>query len=233
LALLAHKLSERARELDPLEFVLPLTSFAAGSVDIISFAKLGGIFASAMTGNLAFMALYCSAGAIYSAIGSLIALLGFSLGACAGTLLTRDRPAPSAVTTLLITETIFLSAVVLLWFCASHRNGRPSTDVLILILSSAMGLQSICGKKINLSNIPTVVFTSTLTNIVIAVTEILARGKTGLPADTKRQIIAFCMYFIGAFTAGLFSFGNFSIIIVLPLTAAAVALGIHMSKTVQ
>lgn len=230
---LAHKLGSSVRELDPLEFVLPLTAFAAGSVDIISFASLGGIFASAMTGNLAFLAFYSATGSLYSAIGSFLALLGFTLGACAGTLLTRGRPNHKAISILLITETILLSATAFLWFCASHRNGRPSTDVLILILSSAMGLQSICGKKINLSNIPTVVFTSTLTNIVISLTDFLARGKTAFPADTKRQLVSFCAYFIGAFTAGLFALFELSIIILLPLTAAILALGIHISSTVK
>jgi len=32
--------------------------FAAGAVDIISFATLGGVFASAMTGNFALLAYY-------------------------------------------------------------------------------------------------------------------------------------------------------------------------------
>ncbi|OYV29669.1 MAG: hypothetical protein B7Z81_07265, partial [Acidocella sp. 20-61-6] len=41
-----------------LEYILGLTAFAAGSVDVISFVKLGGVFASAMTGNLAFLGLY-------------------------------------------------------------------------------------------------------------------------------------------------------------------------------
>ena len=31
------------------EWILLLTAFAAGTVDIISFATLGGVFASAMT----------------------------------------------------------------------------------------------------------------------------------------------------------------------------------------
>ena len=162
-----------------MEYVLLLTAFVAGSVDIISFAKLGGVFASAMTGNLAFLGLYTAAGRLYAAIGSLLALLGFIAGGAAGTLLTRDRQSHNAITILISAETILLLAATALWFAMPYRS-RLTVDGLILILSIAMGLQSICGKKINRSNIPTVVFTSTLTNIVIAVTDSLARGKSRL-----------------------------------------------------
>ena len=36
-----------------LEWILFSTAFAAGAVDIIGFVDLGGVFASAMTGNFA------------------------------------------------------------------------------------------------------------------------------------------------------------------------------------
>ena len=212
------------------EFILILTAFAAGSVDIISFAKLGGIFASAMTGNLALLGLYVARGSIFSVLGALIALLGFIAGVSMGTLLTRDRLNEKAITILLAAQTLLLFAAALLWFTVSHRNGRPSADLLILILAIAMGLQAVAGKKINLSSIPTVVFTSTLTNIVISVTDLLARGKFSLPDDTKRQMGSFCAYFAGAVIAGLLSFFNFSIVIGLPLAAVAISLGIHLRK---
>lgn len=215
-----------AAKRDPREYVLVLTAFAAGSVDVIGYTKLGGIFASAMTGNVALLGLYIAEHSLYSAIGSFIALMGFVAGGAIGTLLTRETPNSGAIAILLSIETLLLAAAALLWFHATHRNGLLSTDVLILILSIAMGLQSICGKKINLSNIPTVVFTSTLTNIVIAVTDALSRGKTALPEDTKRQLASFFGYFAGAFLAGLLTFFDVKIIIFLPLAITAAALTI-------
>jgi len=213
-----------------LEYVLVLTAFAAGATDIISFARLGGIFASAMTGNLALLALYIAKGAIFSAIGALLALLGFVSGVAIGTLLTRDRLNQKAVTILLGAQTCLLFAVAILWFVVSHRNGRPSADLLILILANAMGLQGVIGKKINLSSIPTIVFTSTLTNIVTAITENLARGNFSLSTDTKRQLVSFWLYFAGALAAGLLCFFNFSIVIFLPLAAIGAAFTLHFRK---
>lgn len=221
------KVLESVKEPNPLEYVLALTAYAAGAVDIISFTKLGGIFASAMTGNLAFLALYIARGALYSAIGSAIALAGFILGAAAGTLLTRNKPNHQALTILLATETTLLILPIILWFAASHINGRLSTDFLILLLSTAMGLQSILGKKINLSNIPTIVFTSTLTNIIIAITDALASKKFTLPIDTKRQSISFFLYFFGAFSAGILVFLNLGAVILIPAAGVTTAFILH------
>lgn len=216
-----------AKRLDPREYVLVLTTFAVGAVDVISFVKLGGVFASAMTGNIAFLALYTAAGSLVSAIGSLLALGGFITGVAAGTVLTRERTARNAITILSSTETLLLLAAALLWLAQPHRHGRPFMDLVILILSSSMGLQSIMGKKINLSSIPTVVFTSTLTNIVMAVVDALAT-RQALSGDSRRQIVSFSVYFTGAFCAGLLCALDLSIVILLPLLAVALALIIHM-----
>jgi uncharacterized membrane protein YoaK (UPF0700 family) len=214
------------------EVVLLLTAFAAGAVDVTSFAKLGGIFASAMTGNLALFALYIASFRLFSAIGTLIALAGFITGVSLGTLLTRDRLNQKAITILLGVETSLLLAAAALWFVAPHRSGCLPADFLILILAIAMGLQGVIGKKINLSSIPTIVFTSTLTNIVTSVTHSLARGEFSLSSDTKRQMTSFGLYFAGAFTAGLLSFCNLGMVILLPLAAIAAAFAIHLQNAV-
>ncbi|MDR3521651.1 MAG: YoaK family protein [Acidocella sp.] len=211
-----------------LEYILGLTAFAAGSVDVISFVKLGGVFASAMTGNLAFLALYLARGSFHAAIGSLIALIGFILGGAIGTLQTRGKNNHHALNILLATEAALLLAIIILWLPTTHIVGGWATDMLILTLSITMGLQSIIGKKVNLSNIPTVVFTSTLTNMVIAITDSLASGKFSLPTDTKRQSASFTLYFVGALTAGILATLDSQVIIALPFAAVTWALVRHL-----
>jgi uncharacterized membrane protein YoaK (UPF0700 family) len=207
-----------------LEFILGLTAFAAGSVDVIAFAKLGGILVSAMTGNLAFLAYYLSRFSFASAVGSAISLASFVAGGAAGTLLSRKRSQNAALRLLLGSELLLLAATVVLWFPTQHRNGGYSTDLIIILLAVSMGLQSIVGKRVNLSNIPTVVFTSTLTNIVIAVTDMLANRTYTLPRDTKRQFTSFMLYFLGAIGAGFAAYFHAGILIFLPLLAVAAAL---------
>jgi uncharacterized membrane protein YoaK (UPF0700 family) len=209
------------------EHILGLTAFAAGAVDVISFTGLGGVFASAMTGNLAFLALYIARGALHSAVGALIALLGFVLGGAIGTLQTQRLDNNRALLILLTTETLLLLAAMIVWLLSAHVNGAFWTEILILLLATSMGLQSIVAKKINLSNIPAVVFTSTLTNIVMALTDLLASGKFIPTADTKRQMASFLLYFSGALMAGLLVYLQVSAVILLPYGAVVWALIRH------
>ncbi len=74
-----------------IEMILLLTAFAAGAVDVISFATLGGVFASAMTGNFALLAYYVAQSDAQSAMGSVVALSGFVLGCALGVLQRRSR----------------------------------------------------------------------------------------------------------------------------------------------
>ena len=210
-----------------LDYILGLTGFAAGAVDIISFAKLGGVFASAMTGNLAFLGLYLARFSFASAIGSAIALFGFTAGAAAGHLLTRGKSRAASLQILLGGEVLLLALLVLLWLPGHHPNGSASADALITFLAVAMGLQSIVGKKINLSNIPTVVFTSTLTNLVIGIADTIVNKKPELSEDTKRQIGSFLLYFAGALCAGFLVFLDFMFVAALPFLAISAAMVIQ------
>src|ERR1700733_5448795 len=88
--------------------VLVLTVFTAGLVDVLSFAKLGAIFTSAMTGNLALLGFYAATGAAHSAIKSLIALAGFIMGCTVGTLLGRRKTNSSALRRILGLETLMI-----------------------------------------------------------------------------------------------------------------------------
>ena len=86
------------------EWMLLLTAVAAGSVDIISFATLGGVFASAMTGNFALLAYYVAQSDSQSAMGSVVALSGFAIGCAVGVLQRRGRAQEQALTILIASE---------------------------------------------------------------------------------------------------------------------------------
>jgi uncharacterized membrane protein YoaK (UPF0700 family) len=207
-----------------LELILILTAFAAGALDVIAFSKLGGILVSAMTGNLAFLGYYISRFSFASAIGSAIALVGYVLGGVIGTLLSRKLSQHPALRLLLTVQSLLLAGAVTFWYAAPHRNGDLGTDAVILLGAVAMGIQSLVGKRVNLSNIPTVVFTSTLTNIVIALTEMLVSGKFTVAKDTKRQVASFLMYFFGALATGYAVFFAFPFFAFIPLAAVLLAL---------
>ena len=215
---------EKAPIKPSLEIILVCTAFAAGSVDIIALTKLGGILVSAMTGNLAFLGYYLSRFSFASALGSLIALVGYVLGTALGTLLSRKLAQHPALRLLLTVQALLLAASLAIWFSVPHHLGTPGLDAVIVLAAMAMGMQSIVGKRVNLSNIPTIVFTSTLTNIVIGLTEMLISGKFAVPKDTKRQVASFLMYFFGALATGYAVFFALPFLMFIPLAAVVVAL---------
>lgn len=209
-----------------LEWLLHSTAFAAGAVDIIGFASLGGVFASAMTGNLALLAYHVAQGNSRSAIGSVIALVGFIAGCVIGFKLRRGRSPPRAISLLLAGESALLlvGAGVALACCTSSSGWSSpiaATRLQIVILAIAMGLQAVVGQLASLS---TIVFTTTLTRLVGGLYEALATGHTaaGLK-EVKTQIILLASYVAGAVLAGLSAVHDIKEVVFVPPAAVLVA----------
>src|SRR6202023_1535221 len=102
-----------------VDAILLLTAFAAGTVDVIGFATLGGVFASAMTGNFALLAYYVAQSDSQAAMGSVVALTGFVGGCAFGVLQRRSRDQAQALNLLLASE------VALLLFFALYALWTP------------------------------------------------------------------------------------------------------------
>jgi uncharacterized membrane protein YoaK (UPF0700 family) len=207
-----------------LEWILGLTSFAAGAVDVISFAKLGGVLTSAMTGNIALMGLYIGRGEAAAALGSVVALIAFIIGTAGAVGAVRGRPQMSALRLLLAVELVFLVVGTALWLATGCPNKGLSGDSVIALFAIAMGVQIIAGRQLNLSGIPTVVFTSTLTNIVIGMMDVFARREWKMPPDAVRQCVALVLYFAGALASGICVYTGTRFTMVLPVAAVGASL---------
>src|SRR5262245_28250684 len=70
---------------------LALMALASGSTDVMAFLTLGDIFTSAMTGNVAFLAIAIGQGQLHSALLTSLALLGFIGGVVVATALYAPR----------------------------------------------------------------------------------------------------------------------------------------------
>jgi len=198
--------------------VLVLTAFSAGLVDVLSFAKLGGIFTSAMTGNLALLGFYAATGAVHSAIKSLSALVGFVVGCAVGMMLSRRTTERSAVRRILGVE-IAIIAVCAVGSMQSFLSARGDfIQAEIPLLAFAMGLQSIIGMRLRHA---TVVFTTTLIKIVSAA--IGSTGEEGSAGDRKRDTAVVLAYLIGALSAGVTIAAHFSAALIIPVVAIAIA----------
>src|SRR5450631_2455794 len=129
------------RPFTQVEAMLLLTAFAAGTVDVISFATLGGVFASAMTGNFALLAYYVAQSDSQAAIGSVVALSGFVLGCALGVLQRRSRAQGHALSLLLVIEASLLLCFALFAMWTPHAAHTSSDHLQILLLAVAMGVQ--------------------------------------------------------------------------------------------
>jgi uncharacterized membrane protein YoaK (UPF0700 family) len=206
------------------EGILLLTAFAAGAVDVISFATLGGVFASAMTGNFALLAYYVAQSDSQSAMGSVVALVGFALGCALGVIQRRGRSQAQALSILLVSEAGLLLFFGLYAMWTPHVAHAPSDHLQILLLAVAMGLQAVIGQTINLT---TIVFTTTLTKLVSTVADSIAHGEVSGLKDVKIQSAVVVSYLFGALMAGALIVRGADVVVLLPFAGVAFAYGVH------
>src|ERR1700733_15177895 len=206
------------------EWMLLLTAFAAGAVDIISFATLGGVFASAMTGNFALLAYYVAQSDAQSAMGSVVALSGFAIGCALGVLQRRGRAQEQALSLLLANEAGLLLFFALYAIWTPHVSHAPSDHLQILLLAVAMGLQAIAGQTISLT---TIVFTTTLTKLVGTIADSIATGDAAVLKDVKIQSSVVLSYLFGALLSGAFIVRKVDEVALLPFCGVAGAFAVH------
>jgi uncharacterized membrane protein YoaK (UPF0700 family) len=207
-----------------IEVILLLTAFAAGAVDVISFATLGGVFASAMTGNFALLAYYVAQSDAQSAMGSVVALSGFVLGCALGMLQRRSRAQGQALRLLLTTEAGLLLFFALYAMWTPHVAHAPSDHLQILLLAVAMGVQAVIGQTISAT---TIVFTTTLTKLVGTIADSLANGDALGLKDVKIQSAVVVSYLFGALLAGALVVHNAEAVVLLPFIGVALSFGVH------
>jgi uncharacterized membrane protein YoaK (UPF0700 family) len=204
-------------------------AFASGSADGMAFLAFHEIFTSAMTGNTALLGLALGQGHLAAGIRSIAALAGFSLGCICGTLLDSMRPTtPKQIRLRLLigAEIVGLAAVALLWAVLPHPVYHAPLYLMIVIAAWAMGVQSIAARTIDLPGLSTVVFTTTLSIIVMTLTRNAIAFKTHekMKPITLRQVIALTIYLAGGALSGFLAMYLPDAIAVPALIAAIVAL---------
>ena len=217
-----------AEHIDSGDFGLALLGFASGSMDALAFLNLRQVFPSAMTGNTALLGLALGQGNLVAASRPLVAFAGFltaASAAAAGVDLWRDGcPVSRAVRWLLAVEACLLAMFAFAWQFVDPPISGVGLYSLIVLASSAMGIQSLAARLVDRPGITTVVFTSTLTAIATAVTAALLRRPHRLTFATKRQIGMFLIYGAGAIVGGLLA-AEGAVVASLPFVAVVAAAG--------
>lgn len=206
------------------ESMLLLTAFAAGAVDVISFATLGGVFASAMTGNFALLAYYVAQSDSVSAMGSIVALVGFAIGCALGVLQRRGRAQHQSLNVLLACEVGLLLFFALYSLWTPHTAHAPSDHLQIVLLAVAMGLQAVIGQTLSST---TIVFTTTLTKLVGTIADSIANGDVSGLKDVKIQSAIVVSYLFGALLSGALIVRKVDEVVLLPFIGVALAFAMH------
>jgi uncharacterized membrane protein YoaK (UPF0700 family) len=202
---------------------LALLALAAGSIDVLAFTRLGGALPSAMTGNTALLGLTLGRGHLRDAVPFLLAFGGFVAATATATGVCKAVSGTSesqrTIVRLLAGEAALLAGFAILWQFAARPMVGAARNSLILLAAAAMGIQGVTARSIGRPGLNTIVFTSTLSAIVSALTAAALRRPHGVFSDTRRQVYIFAIYFLGAALAGVAVMGRVDPIAALPLIA--------------
>jgi uncharacterized membrane protein YoaK (UPF0700 family) len=168
------------------DVLLVALTFASGAVDAISYFGLGKIFSAFMTGNLVFLGFGIAhiKGPCFPIV---VALSAFAGGSYAGLRIVRivtkrSREAgwwPPRMSLLLALVAVAETGFLAVW---TTTRGDPSahlTDVLLMLFSLAMGIQTAAVRSLSVQ----AVFTTAGTFTLVAVTGVIAgtRSRTEMP----------------------------------------------------
>lgn len=154
----------------PLVVLAAALAFGSGATDVAAFTRLGGVFASVMTGNLVLLGL-----SVQRASGALlahtaVAIGGYVAGVAASARVCARAPGdkalwPRAVNIALAVEFAVWAAFTLGWELA--RGHPPGSSQLGLLAGAAiaMGLQSEAIRNVG-TTLSTTYLTGTLTGAV-------------------------------------------------------------------
>jgi uncharacterized membrane protein YoaK (UPF0700 family) len=184
-----------------LRALLITMTVVTGIVDAVSYLGLNHVFVANMTGNVVFLGFALSGAPGLSLVASITAVLAFLLGALAGGRLgaraAGDRVRLLKAAAVVQTGLVILATVFSLFVDDAHV-GTVHSEVLIVLLGAAMGVQNAAARKIALPDLTTTVLTLTLTGF--AADSKAAGGAGGHPL---RKLTAVAAMLGGALAGGL------------------------------
>jgi uncharacterized membrane protein YoaK (UPF0700 family) len=228
--------------------MLLLLTWAAGSMDAISYLRLGQVFTAMMTGNTVLLGLAVGQGRVLAAARSILALVGFAVGVTMGAMVVQRGPRggdwPSAVTGALVFEAILLGAFAVAWQITGPERGEIAVYVLIGLTALAMGVQSAAVQRLGVPGIMTTYITGTLTSLMVDLAlwlrpaengsavaggdrTVKSLGKSPVPREGRVGLLAavFLFYALGALAGSFLQVHSFSLVTLLPFAAVSLVVG--------
>lgn len=153
---------------DSLVVALTLTT---GAMDAVAYLRLGRVFSSVITGDLALLGVAAGQRHGGLAVNGGLALAGYGIGALAGGMVAgtpaEGQPVwPRRATATLMAELLLLCGFSGGWLAAGGHPAGWVRLVLLAVAAAAMGIQSTAVRR--LGQMSTTYLTSTLTGLVQA-----------------------------------------------------------------
>ena len=213
---------------DGLVVVLAVTS---GAIDAVTFVRLGNVFSSVITGNLALLGLAAGERHGALAVNSGLALAAYAAGVLAGGALAGPIEGGQPVWPRRTTITMAAELVVLAGFSAGWlaAGGHPSGGVRMTLLgltAAAMGMQSAAVRLLGQMS------TTYLTSTLIGIFQTLAVRR--VPRDWHRSAGVLIAFVAGAalgVAGAIASAALVPVVVMVPL--AAVVLCAARSATLR
>ncbi|MFD9667873.1 YoaK family protein [Rhodococcus sp. NPDC059968] len=159
------------------DVLLVALTVASGAVDAISYFGLGKIFSAFMTGNMVFLG-FGIANLEGPCVPVVLALSIYAAGAYLGWRITTWRSPESGVwprrmSVLLALVAIAEAGFLTVWVATAGQPSTAITDVLIVLFSLAMGIQTAAVRSLGVQG----VFTTAGTFTLVAFAETLAGSR--------------------------------------------------------
>jgi uncharacterized membrane protein YoaK (UPF0700 family) len=149
------------------DLTLWLLAAAAGCVDAVSYLALGHVFVANMTGNTVLLGIALVELEPGATLRAALSLAGFVGGAAGGAwVIERARPLRrgAGVSRVLTLQVMLMAIAVLCW--RAQNDTMALADFLVLLLSLAMGLQTVAARRLDRYGISTTFITGSITALV-------------------------------------------------------------------
>jgi uncharacterized membrane protein YoaK (UPF0700 family) len=206
-----------------LMLMMALT-LVTGVVDAVGYLALDRVFTGNMTGNVVILAMALAGAPNLPALGPLVALGAFLLGAAVAGFTLQSSPQGwnRRVTLLLTAGCIALTGTAAVSVVVEDL-GRQSVGVIVAaVIAMHMGSQALIARHLGVRDMTTVVITSTMTSL--AGESLVGKQR---PRLFNRRLGAVLAMFAGAAVGAILLQIHFSVPIVLGIavTAAVTVLG--------
>jgi uncharacterized membrane protein YoaK (UPF0700 family) len=212
-----------------LTAIAALLTIGTAATDVVSFTRLGSVFASVMTSNIVFLGLAAANQSAMLAEHAAVSFAGYVLGvAVASRMAGLGRRGASGTQTwsagiaaALVTETGIFVIFTIGWAVTGTKPAGGAQLFLLAVATVAMGMQSAVVVAMGIAGVSTTYMTGTLTTLI----EALANPHRG-QRPSGRQIIVLLALVAGAGLSGLMLATVPSAVVVIPFAVLLGVIGI-------